>query len=63
VPQSTGQAATPTTAVKAKSSSSSLPFTGSPRSLVLMVIVGVVLLDLGYLAATVNRRPRRQRTP
>jgi hypothetical protein len=65
VSQSTAQAATTTTAVKAKSSSSSLPFTGtgSPRSLVLMVIVGVVLLDLGYLAATVNRRPRRQRTP
>jgi hypothetical protein len=63
VSPSTGQGATTTTAVKAKSSSSSLPFTGSPRSLVLMVIGGVVLLDIGYLAATVNRRPRRQRTP
>jgi hypothetical protein len=63
VSTTTTDQATTTTTKAAKSSSSSLPFTGSPRSLVLMVIVGVVLLDLGYLAATVNRRPRRQRTP
>lgn len=50
-----------TTTTAKKSASGALAFTGSPRQLVLLAIAGVVLLDLGYLALTVNRRPHRQR--
>lgn len=55
---STG-AATPTTAPSTAASSGSLAFTGPGPDLWIIGIVGVVLLDLGYLLLTAVDRPRR----
>lgn len=52
-------AGTPTTAAPATAAGSSLPTTGPTTDLYIAGIVGLLLIDLGYLLLTTVARPRR----